>query len=275
MTTLSRSLRFAESEVIAYRRTWRGTVISSFVNPVLFLAAMGAGLGSLVDQGAGDLSIPYLVFVATGLLAASAMQNGAGDGSFPVMAGVLWRKNFHATITTPIGPSEIIYGRLIWGLARLTFVLVVFAVIAVLFGTVDALFSEANQQQRLELGPTLLAVPAGVLTGLAFTTCITAWTLTQEDGTSLSTLFRFLIVPLFLFSGTFFPISQLPDYIEPIAYATPLFHGVELVRKIALPGVGNDIVTDLALWVHVAYLLLMLAVGLYLSVRFLDRRIRP
>lgn len=262
MSTLSRSLRFAESEVIAYRRTWRGTVITSFVNPVLFLAAMGAGLGSLVDDGASELGISYLAFVATGLLAASAMQNGAGDGSFPVMAGILWRKNFHGTITTPIGPSEIIYGRLIWGLARLTFVLLVFAVIAFLFGAI-------------ELGPALLAIPPAVLTGLAFTTCITAWTLTQEDGRSLSTLFRFIIVPLFLFSGTFFPISQLPDYIEPVAYATPLFHGVELVRKIALPGVDGNIVTTLPLWAHIAYLLVMLAVGLYLAIRFLDRRIRP
>lgn len=262
MTSLARSLRFAESEVIAYRRTWRGTVITSFVNPILFLAAMGAGLGALVDDGSGDLGISYLAFVATGLLAASAMQNGAGDGSFPVMAGILWRKNFHGTITTPIGPSEIIYGRLIWGLARLAFVLAVFAVIAVAFGAMD-------------LGPAILAIPPAVLTGLAFTTCITAWTITQEDGRSLSTLFRFLIVPLFLFSGTFFPISQLPDYIEPIAYATPLFHGVELVRKIALPGVDGNIVTAVPLWVHIAYLIAMLLAGLHLSVRLLDRRIRP
>lgn len=262
MTALARSLRFAESEVIAYRRTWRGTVITSFVNPVLFLAAMGAGLGSLVDQGTGDLGISYLAFVATGLLAASAMQNGAGDGSFPVMAGVLWRKNFHATITTPISPSEIILGRLIWGLARLTFVLLVFAVIAVAFGA-------------MQLGPALVAIAPSVLTGLAFTTCITAWTLTREDGRSLSTLFRFLIVPLFLFSGTFFPISQLPDYIEPIAYATPLFHGVELVRKVALPGVEANIVTGLPVWINVGYLVAMTAAGLYLSILFLDRRIRP
>lgn len=262
MTALSRSLRFAESEVIAYRRTWRGTVITSFVNPVLFLAAMGAGLGSLVDDGAGELGISYLAFVATGLLAASAMQNGAGDGSFPVMAGVLWRKNFHGTITTPIGPSDIIWGRLIWGLARLTFVLLVFGIIAVLFGAMDLI-------------PALLAIPPSVLTGLAFTTCITAWTLTREDGRSLSTLFRFLIVPLFLFSGTFFPISQLPNYLEPIAYVTPLFHGVELVRKIALPDPGPGIVTGLPLWLHVAYLIAMLAIGLYLAIRLLDRRIRP
>lgn len=262
MTALTRSLRFAESEVIAYRRTWRGTVISSFVNPVLFLTAMGTGLGSLVDSGSADLGIPYLAFIATGLMAANAMQNGAGDGSFPVMAGVLWRKNFQGTITTPLGPADIIWGRIIWGTARLLFVLVVFAVIAVGF---DA----------MSLGPALKAVPPAVLTGLAFTTVITAWTLTQEDGRSLSTLFRFGIVPLFLFSGTFFPISQLPGILQPIAFVTPLFHGVELVRKIALPGADQSIVTAIPMWVHFAYLLAMTAAGVWLSVRFLNRRIRP
>lgn len=262
MTTLTRSLRFAESEVIAYRRTWRGTVVSSFVFPVLYLAAMGAGLGSLVDDGVSDLGIPYLAFIATGLMAATAMQNGAGDGSFPVMAGVLWRKNFQGTITTPLGPSDIIWGRLIWGTARLLFVLLVFAVIAVLFGAID-------------IGPALLAIPPAVLTGLAFTTVITAWTLTREDGRSLSSLFRFGIVPLFLFSGTFFPISQLPNAIQPIAYLTPLFHGVELVRKITLPGADQTIVTATPMWIHAAYLLVMLGIGIYLSIRFLDRRIRP
>lgn len=262
-TTISRSPRFPESEVIAYRRTWRGTVITAFINPVFFLAAMGAGLGTLVDDGTGTgLSIPYLTFVASGLIAANAMQNGAGDGSFPVMAGIIWRKNFHGTITTPLGPEDIIWGRLIWGVGRLAFVLLVFAVIAVLFGA-------------LEVGPALAAIPPGVLTGIAFTTAITAWTLTQEDGRSLSTLFRFLIVPLFLFSGTFFPISQLPDWLEPVAYATPLFHGVELVRKIALPDADASIVTSLPMWVHVSYLLVMAGVGLYLSIRLLDKRIRP
>lgn len=261
--TLRRSLRYAESEVIAYRRTWRGTVITSFLNPVFFLAAFGAGLGTLVDEGGGrQLPIPFLIFVASGLMAAIAMQNGASDGAFPVMAGVLWRKNFHGTITTPVGPVDIILGRLIWGVGRLLFVLMVFAIIAVLFGALD-------------LGPALAAIPPAVLTGVAFTTAISAWTLTQKDGRSLSTLFRFLIVPLFLFSGTFFPINFLPDWIEPLAYATPLFHGVELVRKIALPGVDESIITAMPLWVHLGYLMVMAAAGIYLSIRFLDRRIRP
>ncbi|HEX9865580.1 MAG TPA: ABC transporter permease, partial [Acidimicrobiia bacterium] len=222
MSTLTRPLRVVESELIAYRRTWRGTVISSFVNPVLFLAAMGVGLGSLVDATDNGLAIPYLAFVATGLMAATAMQAGAGDGSWPVMAGVKWRKEFHGAITTPIGPADIVVGRFYWGVIRLTFMLGVFAVIAVLFGA-------------LEIGPALLAVPPAVVTGLAFQTVITAFTVTREDETSLSTLFRFGVIPLFLFSGTFFPISQLPDVLQWIAYATPLFHGVELVRKIALP----------------------------------------
>ncbi len=261
MTTLRRSLRFAESEVIAYRRTWRGTIISSFVNPVLFLAAMGSGLGALVDNGPG-LPIDYILFLAPGLLAATAMQNGAGDGSFPVMAGVLWRKNFHGTITTPLGPEDIVWGRLLWGTARLGFVLTVFAIIAYLFGAMD-------------LGPGLVAVIPGILTGLAFTAVITAWTLTQEDGRSLSTLFRFAIVPLFLFSGTFFPISQLPGFLQSVAYVTPLFHGVELVRKITLSDPDPSLVTTMPMWVHFCYLVVMFAIGIYLSIRFLHQKLRP
>ncbi|HSK06584.1 MAG TPA: ABC transporter permease [Acidimicrobiia bacterium] len=262
MSVLTRPFRVVESELVSYRRTWRGTVISSFVNPVLFLAAMGVGLGSLVDGTANDLAIPYLTFVATGLMAATAMQAGAGDGSWPVMAGVKWRKEFHGAITTPLGPSDIVVGRFYWGIIRLTFMLVVFAVIAVVFGA-------------LEIGPALLAVPPAVVTGLAFQTAVTAFTVTREDETSLSTLFRFGIIPLFLFSGTFFPISQLPDALQWVAYVTPLFHGVELVRKIALPDVDASVVTDISLWAHAAYLVVMTGLGLFLASRHLGRRLRP
>jgi lipooligosaccharide transport system permease protein len=262
MSALTRPIRVVESELLAYRRTWRGTVISSFVNPVLFLSAMGVTLGTLVDDSANDLAVPYLAFVATGLMAATAMQGGAGDGSFPVMAGIKWRKEFHGTITTPLDPTDIVVGRFYWGAIRLTFILSVFAVIAMLFGA-------------LEIGPALLAVPPGILTGLAFQTTVTAFTVTREDDISLSTLFRFGIIPLFLFSGTFFPISQLPEFLQRVAYATPLFHGVELVRKIALPEVDSSVVTSLPIWVHVAYLLVMTAIGLVLASRFLERRLKP
>ena len=262
MTVLTRSMRVVEAELVVYRRTWRGTVISSFVNPVLFLSAMGLSLGSLVDTSGAELGVSYLTFVASGLMAATAMQAGASEGAFPVMAGIKWRKEFHATITTPISPADIVYGRFLWSIIRLAFILVVFALISVLFGA-------------LELGPALLAVPPGVLTGVAFTTVVTAFTVTREDEQSLSTLFRFAITPLFLFSGTFFPISQLPDYLQKVAYATPLFHGVELVRKVALPGVDESVVTSIPIWVHLLYLTLMTVIGLVLASRWLDKRLRP
>jgi len=262
MSTLTRPWRWVEGEVVGYRRTWRGTVISSFVNPVLFLSAMWLILGSLVDAGPNDLAIPYITFVASGLLAATAMQTSAGEAAWPVMAGIKWRKGYHGAITTPLGPRDIVVGSVIWGIIRLTFVLAIFAVISVLFGA-------------LEIGPALLAVPPGVLTGLAFQSAVMAFTVTREDETSLSTLFRFGIIPLFLFSGTFFPISQLPEFLQRVAYATPLFHGVELVRKVAIPGVDASVVTTLPIWVHFAYLLAMGGLGIYLSSHFLDRRLRP
>ncbi|REK12290.1 MAG: ABC transporter permease, partial [Actinobacteria bacterium] len=159
-------------------------------------------------------------------------------------------------------PADIVVGRFLWSILRLTFVLLVFAVIAIVLDAID-------------LVPALLAVPPGVLTGLAFTTSITAWTVTREDDTSLSTLFRFGILPLFLFSGTFFPISQLPGFLQPVAYVTPLFHGVELVRKFALTDLGPEVVTSVPIWVHIVYLVAMTAIGLYLAARFLDRRLKP
>ncbi len=261
MTVLSGPIRVVESELLGYKRTWRGTAISSFVNPLLYLTAMGLGLGSLVDSGSGELAIPYLTFIATGMIAASAMQNGAADGAFPVMAGIMWRKSFEGAISTPISPADIVVGRFLWSVVRLTFVLVVFGAIATILGAME--FTQA-----------LKAVPPGVLTGLAFTTSVTAFTVTRENDTSLSTLFRFGIIPLFLFSGTFFPISQLPDFLQPLAYVTPLFHGVELVRKVALPGLDGSVITSLSIWVHVAYLVTMTALGLFLASRWLDRRLR-
>jgi lipooligosaccharide transport system permease protein len=262
MLAVTAPLRFFEAMLLAYRRTWRGTVITSFVNPILFLSAMGLGLGSLVDSGSADLGVSYLPFVATGLLAANAMQNGAGEGMWQVMAGVKWRKNFHGAITTPISPADIIYGKVLWTFARLVLVGAVFAVIATLFGA-------------LQLGPALLAVFPAALVGVAFMSVLTAFTVTRESDESLANVFRFVIIPLFLFSGTFFPISQLPDFLQKIAYVTPLYHGVELVRKVALPGIDPSAISAMPAWVHLAYLLAMTAIGIFLSSRYLARRLMP
>jgi lipooligosaccharide transport system permease protein len=263
MAAITNALRQVEADYIGYRRTWRGRIISTFLNPVLFLAGMGFALGSMVDRGAGDaqLPIPFITFVATGLLAANAMQVGFGEGAWPIMAGIKWRKTFDAVLVTPLTVADLINGLLLWGAIHLAFALGVFALIAVLFGAIEPL-------------PALLALFPAVLGGLAFQAVATAITSRLEDETGLTTMMRFGIVPMFLFSGTFFPISQLPDWLEPVAIATPLFHAVDLVRKLALPGVGEGVVTTIPMWVHVAYLVVMTAAGWLLAIRFLERRLK-
>ena len=218
---------------------------------------MGVGLGELVDEGTGgaSLDIPYLTFLAPGLLAATAMQTAAGDASYPVMAGIKWRKTYEATLSTPIGVPELLLGHLGWVTLRITFVSVVFAAVMTVFGATT-------------LVEGLAAVPPAVLTGLAFAALVTAYTARLKNETGLASLFRFGIVPLFLFSGTFFPIEQLPDYIEPLAYLTPLWHGVELCRGLAL---GLDYAVPPLL--SVAYLVVWTAGGAFLSIRTLRRRL--
>ena len=254
---LAGSLRVLESDARVYRRTWRGSVISTFLNPVLFLLAMGIGLGQLVDDGVGtaSLDLPYLTFLAPGLLAATAMQMAAGDASYPVMAGIKWRRTYEATLATPIRVPDLLYGHLGWMAIRLTFVTTVYALVMAAFDATT-------------VAEGLMAVPPAVLTGLAFAGAVTAFTAKLKKEVGLASLFRFGIVPLFLFSGVFFPIEQLPAGIRPIAYATPLWHGVELCRGLAL-----DIGYAVNPFVSVGYLVLWVGAGAWLAQRFLAKRL--
>jgi lipooligosaccharide transport system permease protein len=185
------------------------------------------------------------------------MQTAAGDASYPVMAGIKWRKTYEATLSTPIGVPELILGHLGWVTLRITFVSVVFAAVMTAFGATT-------------ITEGLAAVPPAVLTGLAFAAAITAYTAGLKSETGLASLFRFGIVPLFLFSGTFFPIEQLPDYLEPFAYLTPLWHGVELCRGLAL---GLDFTVHPL--ISVGYLVLWTVGGAFLAIRILGRRLIP
>lgn len=249
--------RVVEANARVYRRTFRGSVVSTFLNPVLFLLAMGVGLGTLVDAGTGDatLDLPYLTFLAPGLLAATAMTTAAGDSSFPVMAGIKWRKTYEAVLATPLGVRDLIGGHLGWIAIRLAFVTIVYSMVMVAFDATSVVEG-------------LLSVPPAVLTGLAFAALVTAYTATLKDEQGLSSLFRFGITPLFLFSGTFFPITQLPGWIQPVAYVTPLYHGVSLCRGLAL---GIDYGVNP--WISVAYLSALVVLGFALSLRQMTKRL--
>jgi len=249
-----RQLRFW---LVNYRRTWRGSIYSSVLNPVLYLGAMGLGLGKLVDQhGTASLGhVSYLAFLAPGLLAAGAMQTAMGECTYPVFGSVKWLKTYQAAVATPLRPVDLFRGHVLFTTLRLAMNAVVFLIVMAAFGAIDSPWAIAS-------------LPAAVLTGLAFATPIEAFAITREKDTGFAMLFRFGMIPLFLFSGTFFPVSQLPAVARPLAYITPLWHGVALCRSLSL---GTAQLGSSA--VHVGYLLAVTLAGLYAGNRSYRRRL--
>jgi len=254
------AIRVMEANLMTYRRVWKGSAVSSFLNPVLYLSAMGLGLGTLVDQGDTAATLgaaSYLEFLAPGLLVANAMMIGTFESSWPVMAGIKWLKTFQATLASPVGVGGLVAGHFLWVAFRLLLVSVVFLGVMLAFGATD-------------LGAVLMLVLPAVLVGLAMAGPMTAFTATRQSEQGLTTVFRFGITPMFLFSGTFFPITQLPGWMQPLANLTPLWHAVEVARRWAI-----GVQSTLPVWQHLGYLVALFAVGAYLSNRFLARRLLP
>jgi lipooligosaccharide transport system permease protein len=246
-----------EHRLLSYQRTFRGSLFSSFLQPALFLTAMGVGLGVLVNRsGTAALGgVPYVVFLAPGLLAGTAMQTAAFESTFPVLASIRWVRSYHAMLATPISVTDIVVGQLAWIAVRLTMVAAIFVLIMTLFGAARS-------------PAILLAIPAAVLTGMAFSAPIAAFSATQDNAEGFNILFRFIVNPLFLFSGTFFPVDQLPAVLHPVAYLTPLYHGVALARQLSL---GSGGVTEMLL--HAGVLLAFFAIGAWACLVTFRRRL--
>src|SRR3954452_16891300 len=263
MTSLVRSTsrtaigRVFEHRFLSYRRTFRASIFSSFLSPVMFLAAMGIGLGAYVSDPSAIGGVPYIVFLAPGLLAATAMQSASFESMIPIMAGLEWSRVFHGMYATPISPRDIALGNLAWITARLTLICAIFTVVIVAFG--------AAQSPLI-----VLAIPAAILTGMAFAGPIAAFSATQKTPDKFTAIFRFGITPLFLFSGTFFPITSLPAVLQAVAWVTPLFHGVALTRALSL---GTALDDPIAMLVHIGYLTTLAVVGAYLAIKSIDRRL--
>jgi lipooligosaccharide transport system permease protein len=256
MSSYTLAVRPLEFFFAQYRRVWRGTAISSIVTPVIYLAAFGFGLGELVDRTT-DLpeGVSYLEFVAPGLLAATAMQIASFEASWPVLSAIKWSRQYHAMLATPLRVGDVLLGHQAFiGFRMLSTAVVYLAAIAA-FGAVNS-----------PLG--ILAIPVTVLVGIAFAAPIAAWGAYTESDASFVAIFRFVIIPMFLFSGTFFPIERLPGILEIVAYVTPLWHGVDLCRQLTLGDV--DLASSLA---HLAYLLVFTAVGLVLAYFSYRRRL--
>jgi lipooligosaccharide transport system permease protein len=242
-----------------YRRVWRGSVISSFLVPVLYLAGMGLGLGRYVSNGGAAATlggVPYLKFIAPGLLATTAMQTAVFECTYPVVSNLKWQKVFEAMIATPLRVADILAGQVGFVAFRLVTTCAVLGGVLAAFGAVES------------VPGLLLAVPAAVIVGLAFATPIIAYTARLESESPLALLFRLVIIPMFLFSGAFFPISQLPTTLRWLAELTPIWHGVELCRDLTLG--QAELLPSL---LHVGYLAAFAVVGWWLARFSLTRRL--
>ncbi|MGH2474227.1 MAG: ABC transporter permease [Candidatus Limnocylindrales bacterium] len=247
--------RVFEHRFLSYRKTFRASIFSSFLTPVLFLTAMGLGLGGYVDASTDSSlgGVSYLAFLAPGLLVATCMQAASFEATFPVMAGLVWSRIYLAMYATPITPRDIALGNLAWMTARLVLIATVFTVVIVLFGAaVSSLI--------------VLAIPVAVLTGLAFAAPIAAFSATQRTPDRFANIFRFLITPLFIFSGTFYPLESLPSFLQPLAWLTPLYHGVVLARGLSLGTIGEAPTVGIAL-IHLAVLIGFIAGGTWFAIR--------
>jgi len=251
------SVRAFRCWLVMYRRTWRSSVWSSVFGPLFYLGAMGYGLGSLVDKnGTAALGgVPYVVFVAPAVLGVLAMNSGLTNAMFPVFSGIHWSKIYLAARATMLRPADIYRGHLLFIGLRIAMNSACFVLVMAVFGLIRSWWA-------------VLLLPAATLLGVAFATPSAAWAVTLENQTPMNYVFRFGGVPLMLFSGTFFPVTQLPGWLRPLAYATPLWHGVALCRGLSL---GDTDVS--AAVIHVAYLTAMAAIGLWFGARTYRRRL--
>lgn len=250
--------RQADYWLTVFRRTWRGTIISSFVSPLFYVVAMGVLLGGFVDVAPGRLegATSYLAFVVPGLIAAHSMQTAVGETTYPVMGMIKWQRVYESMLATPLGIRHVVGAHLCAVAVRLAMTCAVFMLVLAPFGVFESWW-----------GP-LLAYLSQVLVGITFATLVYGLTarLRSEEGFGL--VFRLGVFPLFLFSGAFFPVSNLGAVGEWVAKLTPLWHGVNLSRMFCV-----DVVDWRVAAVNVTVLLALTAFGWWWSVTGLTRRL--
>jgi lipooligosaccharide transport system permease protein len=253
----SRAGRALGCWLTVYRRTWRSSVWSSVFGPLFYLGALGLGLGTLVNRhGTASLGgVSYLAFVAPAILASGAMNTAMGEASYPVFGSVKWNKIYIAAQASPLRPGDIYRGHLMFMTMRIAMNAALVTVYIWALGATRSAW-------------VVLAWPAATLTGLAFAAPIAAWAVMVKTDSTFAYLFRFGMMPLMLFSGTFFPVSQLPGWLRLLAYATPLWHGVALCRALSLGYVSLP-----GALVHVAYLATCAAIGIWAGARTYRRRL--
>ncbi|HOQ52039.1 MAG TPA: ABC transporter permease [Micropruina sp.] len=249
---------YAQYRLTSMRAYLQTIVIRSIGLPLLYLASMGLGLGALVDAGAGGVDgVSYLVFVAPGLLVSSIVMEASGEFTYPVMSGFKWQKHFFAASASPLRPGQISVGEVVAVGLRFMAESVVFWLALVLFGAVPS-------------GMSWLVIPIATLAALAFGAPLLAFSATQTDeGAQFAFIQRFVVMPMFLFAGTFFPLAAMPWYLQWVGWISPMWHGTQLARIVCF-GMPNPAWLTV---LHVVVLLVAAVVGTWAAARIFTRRL--
>jgi len=246
---------FLENQFLRYRASWTATIITSLLFPVMFLITIGFGLGSQIDDTSSLGTTDYASFVGPGVVAAVAMIQASSLSLWPTLGAIKWEGTYQAVLATPLTATELAIGHVLWIGFRSLVGASLYLIVLAIFGLVASPLA-------------ILAPLAAVLTAMAFAAPISAFSATREKDDTFGAINRVLITPMFLFSGAFFPVEQLPDSVEWVARIVPVWHGVELSR-----GLVNGSINPSDATIHVGYLMLWIVVGLALAIRSFTTRL--
>ncbi len=262
---IQRGMRFGAWYVAEYRirsmTKWITEIISvSFGNPIIYLVAIGIGVGSLVDSntgGAGVNGVSYITFLAPALLASAAIQAAMDETSFPTLEGFVWNKSFYGMNSTQLTGGQIVDGIMIAASARAFLTAGVYLVVLLAFGAVS-----------LASVPMLFLIAS--FAGLSFGALMLAATsFVKEDDGFFAIIARFVVAPMFLFSGTFYPLEQMPIFLQWIGWISPLWHSTNFARSVSF---GLEVPGWLML-VHFAFLAITLVAGVIIARQQFTRRL--
>ncbi|ETK34215.1 ABC transporter permease [Microbispora corallina] len=250
-----RAWTMVERNLLIYRHTWP-VLLAEIFEPMLYLVAFGVGVGLLVGDVPGlDASISYPRFVAPALLATAAMNGAMNETTFNMYGKLTTDKTYESILTTPMSVRSVALGEVLWALVRGSVVATVFLVVVSVFGLA-------------ELPGALLVVPGALLIGFAFA-ALGLLTVTFLRSWQDFQLIQLVMLPMFLFATTFFPLDVYPRPVQVLVEVLPLYHSVELIRAAFLgTGGANPVVA-------VAYLAVLGTVALAVAVRRLENTLRP
>jgi lipooligosaccharide transport system permease protein len=250
-----RARRILERKVMVYRHLWL-TFIAGFFEPLFYLLSIRVGLGKLVPTlHVSGQSLSYAAFVAPALLAASAMNGAVFDSTFGVFFQLKYQKSYDAILATPITVQDLAVGEIGWALTRGVMYAAAFLVVMAALGLVHSFWA-------------VLALPGATLIGFAFAAVGMSGTSFMRSWQDFEFV-QLSILPLFLFSATFYPLSTYPRALQVIVQCTPLYQGVAMERAFTTGTVGPDI------FVHVLYLTVMGLVGLRVASRRMNALLQP